>query len=507
MRNSMCRIFGVSVFFAVLAGISTSVLASPLIVPAGDEDLRSDLSWLADRGVITLSTSTWPISVDAIEEALDHATTAHMAVADESAMQRVRQTVERLQDPTPQIEFGAKTNSSKLPRSFQEEPIGNQDVSASSSWANRWVGGTLDVDFIRHTPYATGNNFNLDGSYIGTEAWGQLLYFGRVNHYWGPGDTGSLGFGDASRPVTGLSLQRASTLPPKTPWMSWVGPWTYQIFAGREQDYTAVPNTRLFGMRLTIKPFNAIEFGVQRTWQWGGGTQPGGLGAWWKDFIGNSGISPGSIRPANKPGVQQGGFDIRWNTALFGNPLALYGETGGSDGGGGGRFHAPSRNAYLLGTELKTLIGASAVTWRLEAADTQASRLFGLTGSGVPNSVYTGVVWTDGYYQQGLPLGYPIGGDGRLFSAAAQVTQPDGIRYGAQVLHMMVNEGAAFASHRNNALYPNKDTISALVLNVSYPLSFGKVRATVTAQHSQFAHRYDGAAMVTLDIDLARLRW
>lgn len=296
-----------------------------------------------------------------------------------------------------------------------------------------------------------------------------------------------------------MTLQRARATAPESPWLHWIGPWTYQIFEGEEQDYNAVPNTHVFGMRLTFKPFNAVELGVFRAWQWGGDGRPYGWGAWWNNFKGNSNLGPG-VTLANKPGAQQAGGDIRWNTSLFGFPWTVYGQINGSDGGGNGSFHLPARNAVLVGTTLKTLIRDNAVTWRVEAADTKASRYFGLGGQGVAGSMYTAVVWSDGYYQQGLPLGYAIGGDGKLISAGVDVTRIDGIRFGLNWMHLSVNEGNSDI----NAVYPVRDNINALAFNMTYPVSFGRLRATLAAQHSQ-VHSFDAAAMVTMDIDLAKL--
>ena len=56
-----------SLYVAVLAVASSSVFAQGLVL--NDEDLRTDLNWLNQQGVIQISTSTWPMSGDEIQRA------------------------------------------------------------------------------------------------------------------------------------------------------------------------------------------------------------------------------------------------------------------------------------------------------------------------------------------------------------------------------------------------------------------------------------------------------
>ncbi|MFW3379870.1 capsule assembly Wzi family protein, partial [Glaesserella parasuis] len=87
---------------------------------------------------------------------------------------------------------------------------------------------------------------------------------------WGPGHDGSLIRGDASRPVYGFTAQRAEQKAFESKWLSWIGPWQYQAFAGQLDDYTAVPDAKLLGFRLTAQPLPYLELGASRTLQWGG---------------------------------------------------------------------------------------------------------------------------------------------------------------------------------------------------------------------------------------------
>lgn len=56
---------------ALLTTLSLPVFAQGLVL--NDANLRTDLNWLNQQGVIQISTSTWPLSGDEIQRALSNA--------------------------------------------------------------------------------------------------------------------------------------------------------------------------------------------------------------------------------------------------------------------------------------------------------------------------------------------------------------------------------------------------------------------------------------------------
>lgn len=63
LKKSLC--------IALFAALSSPVFAQGLVL--NDENLRTDLNWLNQQGVIQISTSTWPMSGDEIQRALSQA--------------------------------------------------------------------------------------------------------------------------------------------------------------------------------------------------------------------------------------------------------------------------------------------------------------------------------------------------------------------------------------------------------------------------------------------------
>jgi hypothetical protein len=60
----MIKIARIALALGLLSSASSLAYASGLVM--NDNELRNDLAWLSDRGVIRLSLSTWPLSQEEI---------------------------------------------------------------------------------------------------------------------------------------------------------------------------------------------------------------------------------------------------------------------------------------------------------------------------------------------------------------------------------------------------------------------------------------------------------
>jgi hypothetical protein len=67
----MIKIARIALALGLLSSASSLAYASGLVM--NDNELRNDLAWLSDRGVIHLSLSTWPLSQEEINRALKKA--------------------------------------------------------------------------------------------------------------------------------------------------------------------------------------------------------------------------------------------------------------------------------------------------------------------------------------------------------------------------------------------------------------------------------------------------
>jgi len=213
-----------------------------------DEALRSDLNWLNQQGVIQISTSTWPMSGDEIARALSQ------AQVNTAAQQRVMQAVQnKLNADNAMIkaELFAESDQKNIPQNFGDHQKAQyQGAFEFNAGAENWD-VKLRANAEKDLQIDNDQDVNLEGSYLAGKLWNQWLIAGQIPSYWGPGHDGSLIRGDASRPVYGVTVQRADQSVFESKWLSWIGPWQYQAFAGRLDDYKAVPDANLIGLRIT----------------------------------------------------------------------------------------------------------------------------------------------------------------------------------------------------------------------------------------------------------------
>ena len=96
-------------------------------------------------------------------------------------------------------------------------------------------------------------------------------------NWWGPGWQSSLINGSNVPPWMGVGIQRSEVKPSESKWLSWMGPWTFEMFAAHAQDPVLVANQPdgyyFIGSRLTLKPWSWMEIGLTRDIQMGGSGQ------------------------------------------------------------------------------------------------------------------------------------------------------------------------------------------------------------------------------------------
>ena len=248
--------------FAILSALALPVAAQGIVL--NNEDLRTDLNWLNQQGVIQISTSTWPLSGDEIQRALSN------AKIDNQVQQQVLDSVQAAlsaENTTAKASLYAESDPQNLPQKFADEQKSQYQAALELNAGGKQWDARLRVNAEKDPIIDNGHDVNVEGSYLAGKLWNQWLIAGQIPTYWGPGHEGSLIRGDASRPVYGFTMQRAEQQAFETKWLSWIGPWQYQAFAGQLDDYEAVPDTNILGLRLTAQPLPYLELGASRTFQ------------------------------------------------------------------------------------------------------------------------------------------------------------------------------------------------------------------------------------------------
>lgn len=428
------------ILLATLALSSSLTFAQGIVL--NDQNLRTDLNWLNQQGVIQISTSTWPMSGDEIQRALSQAkisTPVQQKVVD-AVLTHLNADNQLLK-----AALFAETDHKYLPQAF-----GDQEKSQYQAGLELNAGGSqwdarLRVNAEKDPQIDHDQDVNVEGSYIAGKLWNQWLIAGQIPIYWGPGHEGSLIRGDASRPVYGITAQRAEQTAFSSKWLSWIGPWQYQAFAGQLDNYDAVPDAKLIGLRVTAQPLPYLELGASRAFQWGGEDRPESLNSLWDAFVGNK-DNGGTGEP--DPSNQIAGFDARLNLQpLLQVPMGIYAQYAGEDEAGG----LPAKKMYLAGMDYSSSYQNMPFQLYTEWADTR-------TNGKAQGISYNHSVYTDGFYQHGYPLAHAMGGDGQMISVGGDIRFDPLNRLHGRVLFAKLNGSGRIT----NAAFPEQDELTAL---------------------------------------------
>ena len=406
-------------------------------------DLRTDLNWLNQQGVIQISTSTWPLSGDEIQRALSNANVT--TTTQQKVIQAVRQSLDA-ENEFLKVEAFAETDPKTIPQAFGDDQKSQYAIAAEFNVGGQNWDARLKVKGEKDPQIDTDQDVNVEGSYLAGKLWNQWIIAGQIPTYWGPGHDGSLIRGDASRPVYGVTVQRAEQKAFESKWLSWIGPWQYQAFSGQLDDYQAIPDTKLLGLRLTAQPLPYLELGASRVLQWGGEGRSENWDTLWNAIKGNDNFEDGDLDKSN----QIAGLDARLNLQqLLNVPVSLYGQFVGEDEAG----LLPAKKMYLAGVDYSSAYKNIPYQFYAEWADTT-------TNGNVDGISYNHYIYTDGYYQHGYPLAHAMGGDGEMVSVGGDIRFDPMNRLSGRALYAKVNQSGRLT----NFAFPENDKIKALDL-------------------------------------------
>lgn len=483
----------IGVFLITLS--SSKSYAGPVLIQAGDSELRDDLRWLNDHGTIKLSSTSWPLSYQAVMNALAHARFSEVDNTDRLLVQRLIRALEVQYGKVFSAELGVGLNSKTLPMGgFSRNTYKKdyQQLALSSSSDVYAVSLSVTHAFHQVTNKATATT--LEGSYAAGAFLGQTVYVGQLNHWWGPGNDGSLQWSDASMPILGIGIKRTTEDAPRNRYLVGIGPWSYELFLGRLMHDSTVPGARIFGARIQISPVSGLEIGASRMFEWGGRGADAGFDTFTNTLIGNENNDSTGGSISN----EVAGFDVQYTGSLYGNPLSVYAQIIGEDEAG----KLPYKLSSLIGLRYQTRFQGGRLISTIECADTMADRLFSLR-DGTPRVTYRhDTFYRDGFYHDGLPIGYFTGGDSA--SAAFSLTiipseDPKSFRYQLRYIYASLND----TSQSINQLYPIDDKISQLELGVSSCDTIMSIpvrwSASLSGRHSAL-QGYDASGMIHMTL-------
>ncbi|MEO6079229.1 MAG: capsule assembly Wzi family protein [Steroidobacteraceae bacterium] len=407
--------------------------AQSFFLPAHDVRLRDDLSLLVDEGVINLPVNEWPLARADVEQAISKINGSDLfEPALRSALSRIAAATKVPENASDWRIREVRMTMGEPGLLRDESTLGRENFELTSM-------GGAGTERYSITLVATGvidasdrQELRLDGSEA-TVRWGNWLFSAnQMDRWWGPGRDGSLILSTNARPMPALSLDRYRSLPVDLPVLRWFGPWRFSGFLGlMENERPDVDRPVFMGMRVSFKPAPIFEFGMSRTAQFCGKGRPCDLKTFGRVLIGqdNKGIR-GLGNPADEPGNQMAGFDVRIVSPFNALPLALHAQMIGEDNSSTG---IPERYLAQFGAESWfTLDSGSVLRTHVEYANNSCKWY---NPSLEPHCAYRQAIFFAGYRYHDRNIGHTTDANSETTSIALTLTQADGDRLALRIRH------------------------------------------------------------------------
>lgn len=485
---------GASVALLAAVLLHGAAMASPW-AEAGDRQLRSDIELLSRHGLISGPVTAWPIPWKQITARLRVDPEKPLPVSVRSALYRVYDKMPKEEDiGSPRLSLEARaTNRAKIGRDFGDSARDELDGRASVELSGRTLSGRLSVGYQGND---SGDHLAFDDSYLAAALGNWTLYGGWVDHWWGPGWSSSLILSTNARPTPRVGIMRLDPKPFETKWLNWLGPWQFNLFAGKLDDKEQyIPNPYTIGMRLTINPIRNLEIGLSRTIMICGQGQRCDLSTWGKALAGGFGLdNPRYDGLARDASNQLGGFDIKYGFAVGDETfMTLYGQMIGEDSWK--TIPVPNKYSALAGLSLDGPWGNEGASWRLigEYSDTVAF----LSPGRQYNVTYNHFRYLSGYRYHGVSMADRWDGDSKAVYVSGLLTDKDGWTYRLGYQYARVNIDDAGL----NGVSLSYEKINLLESGLTIPSPLGTVGLNLWVQDDSpnTPNRKDGKAGIEVD--------
>ena len=397
------------VFVMLFLALSTTcaVRAEPWL-DTRNVGLRVDIERLSNEGIITVPINTWPLMWSSILNDLDATDSKTVPSSLHASYARVI-TAARAATRTHKAQQSVRVsgaNQSHVLRHFGD--TGRDDAEFSLRRNDMTEHFAYNLEATRVVNPWDGEKQHYDNSYLGF-VWGNwIALVGSVERWWGPGWNSNLILSNNARPTLGASLQRNYSEPFDVPVLSWLGPWTTNLFIAKLDDERVINNAKLIGMTVGFRPIPRLEINLRRTAQWGGDGRPETFSNFLELVTGLADNCGSSSCKAQEPGNQLGGIDVRWNLPWYNS--ALYWQTVGEDEAGG----LPSKRASQVGLQFNLSGNGFDGILFIEHDDTSTK-----SSQARYNVLYNHSIYKTGYRYQGRAIGATWDNDSQVTSLGA----------------------------------------------------------------------------------------
>jgi len=437
----------------------TSVQASPWANP-GDSSLRSDVEILANYGLISGPVNNWPIPWKQITRDLHKADEMNLPAYVKAALNRVEEKIPK------KINVKAKayyTNKVDYFRGFEDSGRGKAEIESNLEF------NFSDSSINLSAHYNDNDDFNLDGSYLNHDFGNWSVYAGSVERWWGPGKETTTLLSTNARPMPSIGIRRVEPKPFKTKWLSWMGPWSGEIFISKMDKNRVIPEPIFVGMKLAFEPVRNFEVGLARTLMLCGQNRPCGSKQWINGLVAIGDLdNRGPV--AEQPGNQLAMLDLSYSFNVKENTnLKIYAEGTAEDI----VVVAPYTYSRLIGASLYGPVNENGDQYRLtvEYSDTTGSLVwfFGEQRKGV---MYNHFIYKSGYRYYDRVIGHALDSNSQYATLNATLVKSNGWEYSVKYQNILINS----ENNNKNHLSISRERINSLALDIKTETQFGIIR-------------------------------
>ena len=317
------------------------------------------------------------------------------------------------------------------------------------------------------------SNINFDNSYIATNLGNWSLYAGAIDRWWGPGQGNTLLLSSNARPMVSAGLRRIDPKPFKTKWLSWMGPWTWDMFVSSMGRDRHIPDALLAGMRLGFEPIKNFEVGLSRTMQLCGQSRPCNLNTWTRALIAVGDLD--NTGTANEPGNQLASIDLSYSKNFGNKSLKLYVEGTAEDQ----NVILPFQFSRILGAKVTNPIGKNGdvLSLNVELSDSGGVERW-FFGKRFLGTMYNHSIYTTGHRFDGRTLGHSLDSGSKMVMLAATYTRSSG-----EVLKITLRSATINWDDTNrNIISAESQKYQNIELSASKEFNFGFLETHVSFQ-------------------------
>jgi hypothetical protein len=322
-----------SLFSSVLLAGLTSIACAEPWIDTSDLALRTEIQYLADKGLIKAPVTTFPLMWEAIAEDLAKVDTSQLDAPTGNAYFNVINQLDFAKKNLASVKLNISTDDNRF-ASFGDDFRDKNSLTLSySAMGERWA-FKLSPSYVLDPD--DDDNFRLDESYIAGFIGNWVVSVGQQDRWLAPGWDTNLSMTSNARPMPGVALTRKNSKPFRLIFTDdYQIPWTLTTFMSHMGDERTVPNALLWGFRFNFKPHERLEFGITRLAQWAGDGRPSGFSTFWDVLLGrdNCGVNV-DCSDNQEPGNQQAGYDFRLSLPFMGHNIGIYGQSFAEDGSG-----------------------------------------------------------------------------------------------------------------------------------------------------------------------------